>query len=712
MPKNVKDIQNSKDENHINMSDENDISKNNRLKKNPYRLIKHRTPIRKIRDINQKTSDEFIYIKGKHYKKSELIYNTVKLFIIGFFIILVINSLNIYASTKKIEKNIIAQAHEGYGFLIDAAKNTKSEGFTEAIESFSQANQSFQNAEDEIWFIGFDSTIYAEKGNLTFAVKNLLESGQHFAQSGEYFIQALSEFEKIPVYFINTNTNESQLHPSITTALKKGLEKTNLAITEIDIASEKIGKVDINALPKDLKEQFIIAKEKIEEISDTLNDISKHFPAIVKLLGDRYPHRILILLQNNSEVRATGGFIGSYAILDINDGYIENLRIEDVYDIDGSYGGQIKPSYNLDNFVDNWRFRDSNYSPDFPTSAKKAQWFLEEEGGPSVDTVIAINQGLLTDLLNITGPIKVGEFIEFNSENYQILLTYIVEGKIWGAEDPKHILKVFIPLFKEQILKEEKLSKLASKLYKAVEQEHIVMYSNDEEIQALFEHFKLDGKVHEIEVDEDYLSVINTSIGGTKSDQFIEQTINHTTHINADGSIINEVRITRSHLWSDEIYQNWERLLQEYGFSLSDFSDSLIDVLGRGKNIVNMQIYIPKNSTLIESSDNSAKIYHDTELDRDYIMTKIEVEAGNTSEITVKYKIPLILEKSDNTFIYKIFVDKQIGTRGGLLNKTITFDDKLENISTYPEAQIKTSEKIEYSTNLVYDRYFSGMWVW
>ena len=606
------------------------------------------------------------------------------------------------------ERNISNQAYEGYAFILDAGKNATKIQFSNAVDAFEKALEEFDKASDDLWFVTTDKTFYAENQGAAQAASALIEGGKNFALAGGYFLEALDYFNNIPLYFVSTNNEETEEKPSITDTLKLGLEKTDLAITEINSAKEQLFSVDENVLPSEIAIKITYAKSKIDEISDFLNSLSEHFPAILKLLGDRYPHRYLIILQNNNEIRPTGGFIGSYAIMDINDGYIEKLDVHDVYDIDGSYGGYIEPPEVLKDFTSNWRFRDGNYSPDFPTSAKKLIWMMQKEGGPSVDSVIAINQGLLKTMLEITGPVQVGDFGKLDSENYNLLLSYIIEGKIWGEEDPKHILKVFIPAFKEAILKEENLSKVGSKIYRAIQQKHIMMYSPDIEIQSLFENFGLAGEVYQNEKDEDYLSVINASIGGTKSDQFVQETIIHHTEIDQYGNIVNEVTIQREHTWDEKMYYYWKNILNKYGFT--EMPDQLIDNLGRGRNKVNTRIYVPAGSVMLESSTENIETLYDKDLKKTFFFTEIEILAGETEEITVKYRLPFKLDFLDPADTYKLIIEKQPGSIGSIFTKTVETDEEVYNLGLYPEeARINIDDVLVYNTNLVFDRYFSAI---
>jgi len=681
--------------------------KKKRIKKKRNVISKKDSPIHSVKDLSGDKKYNYIYIRGKKFTPPKHLGSILRIGVAGFLIIMLINVINVYFIGKSIQNDLEATAHQGYSYLLDAGKSATKIQFDNALEAFNKAQGNFQDAEDDLWFINSDMSFYAQEGDIAKAVTGLLEGGKHFAEAGKWFLEAVEEFNNIPLYFVSKNAEITRDVPSITDSLKVGLERVELAIEEISIASEYISKINENSLPPELQARVIFAKNKVQEIAETLEETKMHFPAILKLLGDRYPHRYLILLQNNNEIRPTGGFIGSYAIVDVNDGYIEKLETHDVYDIDGSYGGLIIPPEEFLEFTGNWRFRDSNYSPDFAVSAKKARWFLEKEGGPTVDTVIAINQGLLRDMLEITGPVQVGEFGKLDADNYNLLLSFVIEGKVWGTENPKHILKVFIPAFKEAILKEENIGRVSSKLYKAVQQKHIMFYSSDAEVEALFDSMGVSGKVHESAEKEDYLSVINVSTGGTKSEQFMEEKITHITNIATDGTLTNEVEISRSHLWTDEVYLEWKNILGKYGFT--QMPDHIIDILGRGENKVGMRVYVPEGSVLMDSDGKDVATMYDEDLKKTYFYIKMHTKAGETSSVNITYTLPFKLDM-DPVDTYRIIVEKQPGSRGSIFNKRVTMGEEVYNLALHPEdARLKMDGMASYSTNLVYDQYFAGI---
>jgi tetratricopeptide (TPR) repeat protein len=706
----LKDIQSGSQKEKIDLRKPKDLEllkKAEILKKSKNIFYKNSPTVKEVKDLSGSDKTSYSYIKGKAYAPPKFLGNIIKIGIFGFLIIFALNSISIYFRGKSLEKEISNIAYEGISYLVDAGKSATKIQFETALETFDKALENFGQAQDDLWFISKDKTLYASDNNTGKAVESLLESGKHFAIAGKYFTEGLDEFNKIPVFFVSKNNPETKQKISITDILKKGLDKTEMALKEISQATEKIKNTDETSLPSEIGSRISLAKQKINEVSDVLKMTSESFPALLKLLGDKKLHRYLILLQNNNEIRATGGFIGSYAIVEIKDGYIEKMDVQDVYDIDGSYKEIIEPPEELKFFTTNWRFRDSNYSPDFRVAAAKAKWFLETEGGPQIDTVIAINQGLLKDMLEISGPVQVGNFGKLDSGNYNLLLSFIIESKYWGAEDPKHILKVFIPEFKKQIMKEENVGKLMSKLYKAVQQKHIMAYSADSDIEALFQSFGLSGEMNKPSKDEDYLSIINTSVGGTKSDQFIEEKIYHNTMIDKSGTIIDELNIKRTHLWDDSIYYQWKKTLESYG--IARMPDQVIDILGRGRNKTLMRIFVPNGTILLDSKGAEIQTKYDKDVKKTYFIFQMEVKAGESKEVNIKYQMPFRLDFSPMA-TYKLYVDKQPGSRGSILTKEIN-GNEIHNLEFYPQdAKSSTNKEINYETNLVYDRYFSSIW--
>jgi UDP-N-acetylmuramyl pentapeptide phosphotransferase/UDP-N-acetylglucosamine-1-phosphate transferase/Sec-independent protein translocase protein TatA len=142
---------------------------------------------------------------------------------------------------------------------------------------------------------------------------------------------------------------------------------------------------------------------------------AKLAPAIFGADGER---TYLLVVQNNAESRATGGFIGSYALMTANNGDLHvgeiirtriwneavRAKADISFDAPADYRrryGALGPETNLQNV---------NFSPDFPSVAQVLMSLAPEADLPHVDGVISVDPKGLAALLELTGPIEVADW--------------------------------------------------------------------------------------------------------------------------------------------------------------------------------------------------------------------------------------------------------------------------------------------------------------
>src|SRR3990167_4553646 len=73
--------------------------------------------------------------------------------------------------------------------------------------------------------------------------------------------------------------------------------------------------------------------------------------------------RYLILLQNQMELRPTGGFLGSYAVAKIKNGKLVDVSVQDIYEPDGRVTEHIEPPEPIQEAfqLGTLRLRDANW---------------------------------------------------------------------------------------------------------------------------------------------------------------------------------------------------------------------------------------------------------------------------------------------------------------------------------------------------------------
>ena len=143
----------------------------------------------------------------------------------------------------------------------------------------------------------------------------------------------------------------------------------------------------------------------------------------------------LLLLQNSTELRPGGGYIGSFAILKIRDGVVTDFAVHDTNLFDAREPNTLEPPYPMRETlkVGSWQMRDSNWSPDFPTNALKAEEMYHlGQGEEQFDAVIGVTTNTLVSVLRLTGDITLPEYNKtFTADTVVDDLEYQVEQQWW-----------------------------------------------------------------------------------------------------------------------------------------------------------------------------------------------------------------------------------------------------------------------------------------
>jgi len=373
-----------------------------------------------------------------------------------------------------------------------------------------------------------------------------LASGNHIIEAGKYLTHAAKEFHTIIPVVISEDSAlvaRDGEHVSFLALYKLVADRVDISYTDITQARKHIDKVYLSDVPKEYQDTFMQMKEVLPLVENSLRHGVESRNVVEELLGANGSRTYLFLFQNNHEMRATGGFIGSYGIVKINDGNIEKLIVDDIFNPDGQLIDRVVPPLPIQKISADWSLHDSNWFVDFPLSAKKAMDFYERTGGPTVDGVIAITPVMMEKFLAITGPIKLSEYdMMLTSENFmEIMQDEIEDEKNYKKENayeenedeevavdevmeeikkqPKKVLSDLMPIMIDKLSDRktpEHLAKLLSAVSAGMKERHIIMYMTDDGAQDIIESNDWGGTV--LQTDKDYLSVINTNINGFKTE--------------------------------------------------------------------------------------------------------------------------------------------------------------------------------------------------
>jgi hypothetical protein len=152
-----------------------------------------------------------------------------------------------------------------------------------------------------------------------------------------------------------------------------------------------------------------------------------------RLLGADGARRYLFAWEDPMELRATGGFIGASDLISLRGGAVAHRfsgRVPSIHEIDTALPPLPESVYTPETY---WLFCDSNWSPDFPVTARLERWFYGEDTGRWADGVIDFVDTGIVDILRATGPVYLPAYNRWvTAGNAESLAQQYINGTYKG----------------------------------------------------------------------------------------------------------------------------------------------------------------------------------------------------------------------------------------------------------------------------------------
>ncbi len=265
--------------------------------------------------------------------------------------------------------------------------------------------------------------------------------------------------------------------------------------------------------------------------------------ALPAALGADGPRDYLIVPQNTADLRASGGFIGTVAVLRVDHGRVRLTSNESSYDVDKVGRPNVDPPLPLSiHGLSAWYFRDANWSADFPTSAAVLQVFYESGTGRHVDGTIAFNSTLLPPLIGVTGPVAVPGFGEtLTPANAYDRLNYLVNAP--GQRGKPFAAAAYAAVFARLLALPSLGGSAALDLARGgIRARDLQLYANDPAVERAIAAVGAGGPMSPTR--GDYLYVVDTNTSANKINPLVRQGISYQAVIGADRSIAATLTIT------------------------------------------------------------------------------------------------------------------------------------------------------------------------
>lgn len=364
--------------------------------------------------------------------------------------------------------------------------------------------------------------------------------------------------------------------------------------------------------------------------------------------NDGEERTLLVLFQNNMEIRPGGGFIGAFGIVKINGGKITSLETHDLSNFDARIPDTVEPPYPMKETlnVKSWKLRDSNYSPDFSVNAEKAkEFYYMGQGQEKFDGVVGITTNVLTSILKITGPIQIEGYPgTYDSENAVLSLEYQVEKAFeeQGIErgDRKSVMTDLAKEVEKRVFSfsTSQRIELAKILLEDLNKKDIQMQFDNQELQSIVREANWTGSVDSA-WNKDYLMTSDANLGAFKSDYYVKRSLSYDVDLTGEKPKV-KLKITYNHTAKQK---DW--MTRNY--------------------LTYLRIYLPQGSEMI-SSNNFSDARTGEEFGRKYFGAIVTVPIADSKTVEMNYELPANF-KND----YALKIQKQAGINDEQVNVRI-----------------------------------------
>ncbi len=564
-------------------------------------------------------------------------------------------------------------------FINKSVSNYEAGKLPEALSFSREGIKSLDDLENKISFLSiftrlgiFPSQIQGFQKNLLVTKESLL--GVHYGLLG---------FDKLvqSTQAISAQSKESplQLYQSAQADLEESHKNINISLLSLDSKEDKLLTFNQSSWIERLK-QFSILIDKARTTAQLL-------PRITAVDSKKV---YLMLLQDNLELRPTGGVIKSYARIELDKGKISNIVFHPISELDNSIAESYDPPTELksDAGLTKWLIKDANFDPDFPSSAKQIEFFYNKAQPERLNGVIVLDLYTVADLLEVTGELDLKQYGEkINKENLfrKVIEYHSKEQQGAGGAANAFMDAVFKETFNKMLfLTDTNWAGVVNSIDKNLAQKHILMYFDDNQLltftsaQSWTGILPREAKRGEDKL-QDLLFIVDSNMGGNLVNYHIDRSLKLDTTLGQDGVVNHSLKIT---------YKN-NSPTKDY--PMGSYKDRIRIYVPVGAKLTEAFVDEElKTSEFLPFSDHTRSAYS-------YLL-----EVGPQEEKTVKldYSLPSAISYLDQKASYTLDILKQPGTASDPLEWTFNYP---ENIML-EDSQLSSDRSLTIKTNIATDK--------
>lgn len=430
---------------------------------------------------------------------------------------------------------------------------------------------------------------------------------------------------------------------------------------------------------------------RLPQATQLVNDLDGLAHVLPSLLGVGHPSTYLVEVLDSSELRPTGGFIGNFGALTIDQGRLDpSFHISDITLIDSSVKFSnarykqlipIPAKYNwlqavfVDPTGNSWSLRDSNLDPNYPTAAQyalqlyprllpdaqrnlhiqgsKLQLYDPAKSGQFAG-VITLDLGFFAQALSVTGDLHVvdhniNEVVTANNFVSKIH-SYALGSHATGPDDKacgitscskvftSDVVKAFMAKVKSNL--PLYIGKLGKLVFDSLRAKDVEVYLTSTPAQRLLHDLKLSAEVASPTTGDSVFEV-DANIGANKDNYFLRYQMADQITLDPTGAATH--RLAWSYRWP----RDPATLSETFAAGSPDYH-------------AYSRVFTPPNARLI-SQYNFAGFGSGVEFDRNTFHGSVTDSYGQTSTYGLSWTVPGVVTHDSAGYHYHLIFQREAG---------------------------------------------------
>ncbi len=296
-------------------------------------------------------------------------------------------------------------------------------------------------------------------------------------------------------------------------------------------ANDRMASVSTDGVLPQIGEAVDQVRSLAMEADSLLTGLDLAARLLPSMLGADGQRDYLVLFQNNAELRAGGGIPGATSVVSAEAGSVGLVEQSSSADFRGATPEPVLPLTEQENSLFSdilGRFiQNATLTPDFARSGELAQARWTQLSGQEVDGVAAIDPVALSYLLEATGPVTLPDGSQLTSENAVDTLLSGVYARF--ADQPPlqdaYFAAAAAAVFERISSFDGDASAMLDALSRGVDERRILVWSANEDEQALLDTTPLAGQLPETTEDVSAFGVYLNDATGAKMDYYLDALI-------------------------------------------------------------------------------------------------------------------------------------------------------------------------------------------